>query len=570
MAAALWILAGLSVKLSGGKAGERGGQWTFLPFTALFITPKSLYILAASLPLFRLLCKRAGKKPPPTTTGGGLRHGGREVFRRAGRKTNKGRLGMQAAAEGGFRLAGALFNRAAGAGAGLLKQKPAVSAVLFLFCTSFLFHDLFFLKAIKESALFYLHSLQEIRGPSKTWFFLFRFALKNPVLSSLIPLKAFFVLRRGFSRRRAENYRVNAGDAAFLILCFALFFHPFPKPFFIVSLQPFFLLAFFLDPSLKAWRPSRALRLFLLSAFSLCAVWTAACHLNFTFRHNNNFLQKEAVQKLNLLAEAQVQNGQTIYDPQAFVYKKTPHLFQWFNRGRENCRRFLQKSADIDVIYSLPCPDLFEFLRYKKAGVFWTNIGAHIYYKSCHIDISLLQGRKGSKILKACEASGSWGGRGKAQIQERVYWHVFLNENKKPLLKKQSGPTSAPKSAPTSAEAQTLSHKTDFEKQSSGCKQTLCPQIMYSKEEFLNGVFSKEPAPEGAKEAAFFFFPPPDRISEARPVANRISEARPVADRISADGAEADRILPETRFGQAGSKDRKAEARPRSGRLDFA
>ena len=515
MAAALLILAGLCFPPVRENSLKKSAL-SLLPFTALFITPKSLYfILAASLSLRRLLRE---KSPVATTSGG-------------------------------FRKPGALKKS-------LLKNKTTVFAVLFLPAAGFLFHDPFFLKAIKEAGLYYLHSLQEIQtaGLSKHGFFLFRFASKNLFLSGLILLKGFFVLQRFvFAKRRI--FRENAGDAAFLILCFALFFHPFPKPFFIASLAPFFLLTFFLDPYLKAWKPGRALRLFLLGAFSLFAIFMTVSHLNFTFRRNNNFFQQEIVGKLNILAEAQSQAGAAIYDPQAFVFsQKAPHVRQWFNKGRSGCRRFLQNSARFDVIYSLPCPDLFKFrhfqiskagsgagsgsgsasdspkeaenltvkqnlarnketarangkkgsadLKKRQAGLFWTNIGKnHIYYKSCHIDASLLAGRKGENVLSLCEAAGFYlGGRSANSRTAKSYWHVFLNENKKPLLKPASS-TDAAKAKKSSAGAK-----------AADCKQTLCPHVMYSKQEFLNGVFPEAPegAPEEAKEAALFFLAPPE------------------------------------------------------------
>lgn len=361
-----------------------------------------------------------------------------------------------------------------------------LSAVFLI--TGFVLKDPFFLMAINESASFYWSSLKDTWSfkvfPQAPWLHLPFFhisisIMKNPLLFCLPLLKGIFIFYRFFVLKQKKW---NVTDVSFFCLCLTLVFHPYQKPFFICALQPFFILSFFMDPLWKKLSNhlfSTNFRVFLLSALYLFAVLMMGLNLSLIIKKNNNFLQKMAITKLNDFSSS-IPNIK-IYDPQALIFKGS--VYQWYNKLYKEDKKGIKEkivSHNIDIIYSLPYSETFDFQHWVLGGVGWLDIGNHLYYRSWQKELTeSFKSLAGKKLIALLKADGFLD---KKENIQKTYWYVFLNQEKIPFPKNKICPLETEK------------------------KPVLLPYCLYTEEEFLKGTLKNKPT--GAKEIAVMYLPP--------------------------------------------------------------
>lgn len=389
---------------------------------------------------------------------------------------------------------------------GLFSKKNTLTVLLFLsavfLITGFVLRDPFFLMAFKESGSFYWSSLKDTWSfkafpqtpwPHLSFFHISVFILKNPILFSLPLFKVLFISYRFFILKQKKW---SLTDSSFLCLLLVLFFHPYQKPFFICALQPFFILAFFMDPLWKQISNqllSTGFRAFLLSAFYLLTVLITGFNLSLVIKKNNNLLQKESIEKLSnfSLHFPYIK----IYDPQALVFKGS--VYQWYNKLYKENKSKIKKqilSHNIDVIYSIPYTDTFNFRYWVSQRVGWLDIGNHIYYRSWQKELTeKFKNLKGQKLIKLLKEDGFLN---KKEALKKTYWYVFLNDKKIPLPK----------------EKLFNDTKICFSEIKKGYLHPYCP---YTEKEFSEGIFKNKP--KEAKEIAIMYLPPlkdfPEEVS---------------------------------------------------------
>ena len=355
--------------------------------------------------------------------------------------------------------------------------------------TGFALRDPFFLMAVKESASFYWSSLKDTWGfkvfPQSPWLYLPFFhisvsIIKNPLLFFLPLLKGGFIFYRFFFLKQ-KNW--NLSDISFFCLCMVLIFHPYQKPFFICALQPFFILAFFTDPQWKKISDhlfSTNFRIFLLSTLYLFSILMIGLNLSLVIKKNNNLLQKKAIAKLNefSLSIPHIK----IYDPQALVFKG--NVYQWYNKLYKEDKSEIKKqivSHNIDIIYSIPYSETFDFRHWISNRVGFLHIGNHFYYRSYQKELTkdFTKNFTGKKLIAILKKEGFFDNR---EDIEKTYWYVFLNQEKLPLPKEKSCLSETEKNS------------------------ILLPYCFYTEKEFLNGKLKDKPAE--AKEIAVMYLPP--------------------------------------------------------------
>ena len=367
---------------------------------------------------------------------------------------------------------------------------PTTSLVLSLFLiTGFVFGDPFFLMAVQKSASFYWMSFQDVwilndpvfRIPDSPISHVLIFIAKNPLLFLIGVLKAAFVFHRIFIlKQRSEKF----SDISFACLLLVFIFHPFQKPFFIASLQPFFLLAFFSDP---LWQKtskrlaSTHFRVFLISLLALSSIVMAGLHLSRTLKTNNNSLQKAALKSLN---DFTVNFPQVkIYDPLGLLFKGSAE--HWYHRIYEADTAVVKQkivSHNIDVIYSSPWRDTIAFKHWQQQNIGWVDIGQHIYYRSWQKQLKAKAGKlSGKSLLKAAQSDPALKNR-----NPKTYWYVFLDSQKNPL--------------PT--------HKECLRETGKNPKKALFPWCLYTEAEFKARRISY-PLPKNAEAIALMYPPRP-------------------------------------------------------------
>ena len=365
---------------------------------------------------------------------------------------------------------------------------------------SFAFQDPFFIKALKNSALFYMNNLKDTALSIKTgglftpwgneFSFFSDFMRKNPQIILTVLLKAGFVFHQ---TALFKERKWSVSDTSFAILLFFSLFHPQQKPFFLCALTPWFLLHFFTDPFFTKHRDRLYSPLF-KKGFLLFLFCYAGGALFFrggrVFKIYNNFEQRAVIQQVEGFFKTLP--SLRIYNPSAFLIH--PHSLNWFLGPYESHRVPLKQFVEnhkIDVILHTPDIALNRLLSQnptEETG--WTNVQSHIYYRS--LQIPVFPGKKisGQILLKKIEEKIS----SRFKEKNRRYWYMFLNEYRRPVPiagENETCPATVPDLFPGNR---------------------LKPYCAYRREDFMKGV--TVPAGSPAHLLAVFYIPPPAGVSK--------------------------------------------------------
>ena len=371
---------------------------------------------------------------------------------------------------------------------------------------SFIFQDPFFIKALKNSVLFFMSNLKDAAlsvktgGPFAIWgneiSFFSDFMRKNPQIILMALLKAGFVFCQTaiFKERKW-----NVSDTSFAILLSVSFFHPQQKPFFLCALTPWFLLHFFTDPFYIKYRDRLYSPLF-KKGFLLFLFFYAAGALFFrsgrALKIYNNFEQRTAIRQVEGFFKTLP--SLRIYNSSAFLIH--PHSLNWFLGPYESHKvplKQLVENHKIDVIFHTTDITLKRLLSQSPAGeTGWTEVQSHIYYRS--LQIPVFPGRKipGQILLKKIEEKIS----SRFNEKKRRYWYMFLNEYQHPV----------------SIDGENKVCPATVSDLSQGNR--LKPYCAYRREDFMKGI--TVPAVESARWLAVFYIPPPVGVSKKISVRN--------------------------------------------------
>ena len=365
---------------------------------------------------------------------------------------------------------------------------------------SFAFQDPFFIKAVKNSALFYINNLKDSALSVKTggafalWgreiSFFSDFMRKNPQIILIALLKAGFVF---YQTTVLKERKWNLSDTSFAVLLSVSLFHPQQKPFFLCALTPWFLLHFFTDPFYNKHRDSFYSPLFkkgfllFLFCYAGGALFLRGVRV---FKIYNNFEQKAAVRQVEGFFKTLP--SLRIYNSSAFL--RHPNSLNWFLGPYESHRAPLKQLVEdhkVDVIFHAPDFTLQQFLSQdpvEETG--WTNVQSHIYYRSLQIPVSPGERISGQTLLKKTEQKTS----SRFKKENRRYWYMFLNENRRPVSTA-GGDVVCPATFPDLVSGNRLR-----------------PHCPYRREDFIKGITA--PPSGSARLLAVFYIPPPAGVSK--------------------------------------------------------
>lgn len=300
---------------------------------------------------------------------------------------------------------------------------------------SFFLKDPFFLTAIKESSEFYSReSLSSIWFAKKSIFTRLEvlsyknlILKKEPIIVFLAALKSLFIGYRIFiSRDRKWDFL----DTGFCLLVLVVLIHPKPKPFFITSLMPFFVMSFFTD---EVWLKIKSLysQFFMsvmLVGFLSYAIVLSSHSFYTSFKGYNNYSQKIHIEELYKFVDKNP--SIKIYDP-GFILYRTKNYHWYAPQGYHSGKIFKGyfNKYNLDIIFNTYGLNQNNLLDWEDNGIKYIHGGHSIYYRSLVIDITQKQKILGKEALEQLNQ------RFKTHVPKSYhkYWFLFLDKNKKPI-----------------------------------------------------------------------------------------------------------------------------------------
>ena len=273
--------------------------------------------------------------------------------------------------------------------------KIMFAVYLVFYFLSFVFKDPFFIKTIYHSAKFYLLNIDQIysfmlehswKRSLSDFSHIALFAEKNKLLLFIITAKIIFML---YSITVTRKRPWDLSDVYFFVLLAVLLFHPQQKFFFLASLMPFFLIAFFTDWQWKQlinYSYSLTFKKLLLTGVFLYSL-SYISYFNYrVLKEKNNISQKQFIKELNRFYKA-TDPLISIFDPACIVYsRKTNCKFIFYDKDfRQQWPSYL-KDHNFDLILSSQATPVFELLFYKDFSFQYINVSNHIYYKALIFD----------------------------------------------------------------------------------------------------------------------------------------------------------------------------------------